>query len=136
MKKRLVFIIITALIFSLVGCKNKGEAALNQVPVPVPAPTVPTTTDETETTTPNAEGEITQKPLYAISLVPTVETVTADDGTVIFKEIYQTPYLLLPEPGVASKILLDLGNRLDINKDSAASAATTAQQAYSNSNRN
>lgn len=87
----------------------------------------------TNPSAPNIENtEIVQKPMYSIALQPVTESKADANGSVIFRHHFQNISLILPEPEVADKIILDYLNRNDATSRHAESALLTAEQAYSN----
>lgn len=77
----------------------------------------------TNTTAPAPDA--TQKPMLCLAVPIVTEEISADDGTVISKHIYQSISLTYPDAGIASSIMLDFMNRIDPED----SAAETVQQA-------
>ena len=145
MKRLLAILAAIFITVALWGCGSQEQPVQTQPSTTAPAqpnetqptepsqPSEPTIPTEPEEPDPEPGIEILQKPMYALTLVPVTNESKAQDGTVIFKEITQSPYLVLPEPGVANKVLLDLGNKLNMNESNVANAIETAEQAYSNS---
>lgn len=76
---------------------------------------------------------IHKSPLAAISVPTTTETLTADDGTVLFEYTYQNISLTLQDPEVADKVIIDFLNRIDKTREQAQLTADSAKLAYDGS---
>lgn len=102
MKRYLSILLLFAILISLCGCKQS-------------APTQSTDAPSTDTPTPPTEEkvEISQKPMYALSLIPVNESTPAKDGGTLFVYSHQNITLTLPEPEVADKIIMDFLGRMD-----------------------
>ena len=111
MKKILIAMLAVALL--LCGCVRTTTPAVQSQPQT--QSTVPSTAAATDATEPTFPAtEIRQSPIYAISLPVITESQAAENGEVIFEHTYQNiSSLTLPEPEVASKIILDFYNRAD-----------------------
>lgn len=99
-----------------------------------PEETVPT--DKIEDTLPQTPSEITEPPIAQATMaavsVPTItEELTAEDGTVLFQYTYQQMSLVLQEPEVADKVIIDFLNRVDTTRSDAESIADAAEADYS-----
>lgn len=123
MKKNILLLLSLSLVLSLMGCAadKSPESTLSK-----PEPSV-TETQPTETTT-LINSDIDQLPMYTICLSPVTEEETAEDGTVVFRNCYQNISLIIPDPEVADKIILDFLNRTDSTDTQAAKSS--ALQAY------
>lgn len=122
MKKFIPILLVLAML--LVGC-NKAEKA----------ETVETTTPPTETiaetapveeTEPNVESAIIQQDMAAVSLPVIKEIATNDDGKEIFTYNGQSMSMVLPDPDVAKKIILDFLTRQDSFHQTAESIKASA----------
>lgn len=104
MKYILILLLCTALTLSLLGCGHTETppTTINQGTTQTTAPTQNTTTILTPE----------QKPMVAVSL-PVITETTASGETILFKNVYQNIELILPEPEVAEKVILDFLNRTD-----------------------
>lgn len=124
MKRFLAIISTVSMIMTLLGCKMQSQADTTSTPTETMHQII------YETTTQNDKIEIDQKPMYAIALPPVEETEKADDGTVIFRCVYQNISLILPEQEVADKVILDFLGRTDTLVQHADNALAAAKQAY------
>ena len=102
MKRYLSTLIILTMLLTLCGCKQSTPTQLATEPSTEP-PTTPT----------EEKVEISQKPMYALSLIPINETTPAKDGGTLFVYSHQNIALILPEPEVADKIIMDFLGRMD-----------------------
>ncbi len=119
MKNILILLTVLALLCSLTGCQK-------------PAPDVDTLTtlpENTEQTLPQI-GQQIHIPLYSASLPTVSETVQADDGTELFRYTYQNISMIIPNPEVADRIIIDLLNRIDSTAQTAEQMKEAAQNAY------
>lgn len=102
MKKLLSLALVFVIIFTLFGCRKKSQD---------------TESSQLEITQPSAMQtpiiDIQQKPMYAISLVPQTTEVKDTEGNIRFRYTYQNLTLVLPEPEVADKIILDYLSKMD-----------------------
>lgn len=106
MKKLLSMLIAFSMIWSVAGCNKNTQKPVSEQPTTISKETVPTTL-------PTINAEIPQKPMCAVSLVPQTETFTDSDGKVRFIHSIQNLTLVLPEPEIADRIILDQLNRQD-----------------------
>ena len=114
MRKLLAIILAATMLLTIVACKKQTKPGPVTQPSPTQAtPTDPSTQPGTEGSTPSENPTVLQKPMYAISLVPQTETATDSNNTVRFKYTHQNISLVLPEPEVADRIILDYLNRMD-----------------------
>ena len=101
MKKLLLIILSLAMICTLFSCKKQS----------------PSTNLQQETTqspsTEESTDSIQQKPMYAISLVPQTQVTKDTSEKVRFRHTSQNLTLVLPEPEVADKIILDYLSQMD-----------------------
>lgn len=128
MKRTLALILAISTLLLLFGCSNTGASDSTENTISTTTATSPVT-EATEAVLGNEE--VTQLPMYAISLPPVTETKTTSDGITVFKYAYQNISLILPEPEVADRIVLNYLNYIDGISTYADSAANTAMQAYS-----
>ena len=120
MKKIFITLLSLCLILSMAGC------SLDSNEPSVPADTVPETQTETGETSP----AIAQAAMAAVAVPTVTETSTAEDGTELFKYTYQSISLVLPDPEVADKVIIDFLNRIDQTREDAESVAQMAQGDY------
>ena len=116
MKNILIGILCLCLLLSMAGCANIHNSTQG----------TDVTTDHTNST---GDVHVAQKPMVAVSVPVITESETATDGTVIFNHTYQNISLVVPDPNVADKVILDFLNRTDIN-EYAESIRFNAEQAY------
>lgn len=91
----------------------------------------PTNPETTEATT---APQIQQADLYAVALPATVETLMTQDGTEIFRFTSQSMSLVVSDPDVADKIIIDFLTRQDQYRNAAESIRASADQAYTEEN--
>lgn len=102
MKRYLSTLLIITMLITLCGCKERAPTQMTTVPS-TDSPTTPT----------EDQVEILQKSMYALSLIPINETTPAKDGGTLFVYSHQNIALILPEPEVADKIIIDFLGRMD-----------------------
>lgn len=120
MKKILCFIICLSLL--LAGCGNPN-------------------TDETGTVPHTATEYVTapvvilpqQEAMYAVSVPAISESTLAEDGTVIFSYTHQSMMLTVPDPEVASKVIIDFLSRNDAASEVAEIIRASAKANYNGS---
>ena len=122
MKKLFAIILSLILIFTAAGC------AAEDIEETEPSSSVlnPSTHPTAETT----EPQVFQTPMAAVAVPSTTEQLTADDGTVLFEYTYQTMSLVLPDPDVAHKVIVDFLNRVDQTRTDADTVAQMAENYY------
>lgn len=103
-------ILISILILSciLTGCAN----------IPQPVDTIVSkATFPSETTLPTEPTEAVilaeQKPMFALSMPLITEQLTENDD-IIFRHVYQDMDIIMPDPEIAERIILDYLNRTDL----------------------
>lgn len=125
MKKIMIGSLIALLLLSVSACKDPVQTTQDST-----GTSTVESTQVTHDTTPIVTDTVTQQlPLYAVSVPVLTESDTAEDGTVLFNQIYQNISLIVPDPEVADKIIVDFLNRTDM-RDSAASIRSEAEVAY------
>ena len=125
MKKFLILILALCLLFSSVGCAGNNMQTLSSSDN-----TTETTLAETQTSTEDTCA--ISLPMVCLSLPVVEQSEKAQDGTVIFNYIHQNISLIVPEPEVADKIIVDFLNRTDINDD-VTSIRSQAETAFASS---
>lgn len=110
MKKYISILLVLA--FLMAGCSNSANKGT--APTETTVPTVPT-----ETTEPSAEPVIVQQDMTAVALPMTEEALTTEDGTLLFTYQEQSMNLVLPDPDVADKIIIDFFTRQDSFRQAA-----------------
>lgn len=125
MKKLFAAVLSFILVFTLAAC---GTQVAQPTQTSTTAPEV--TDAPTETTPVSGEEVITQMPMVSVSLPITKDTETAEDGAEIFHYTYQTMSLVLPEPEIADKVIVDFLGRVDRVAGSVESIRQSAQSQY------
>lgn len=118
--KRTLFCFITCILLLCLTACNQPQSNMDNTAE---------TSSVATTTTVQDTHEAEQLPMYAISLPVVTETESATDGTTIFKHTYQNISLVIPEPEVADKIILDFLNITDLHSEAEA-LKNTAEQEY------
>lgn len=80
--------------------------------------------------TPATDYAPQELPLLAVSLPVITQSETAEDGTVLFNYTFQNLSLVLPDPEVADKVILDFLNRIDLTASEAETIRTAAIDDY------
>lgn len=119
MKRTLFCFIACVLLLCLAAC-NQPQSNMDNTTE---------TSSVVTTTTVQDTHDVEQLPMYAISLPVVTESESATDGTTIFKHTYQNISLVIPEPEVADKIILDFLNITDLYSE-AEVLKNTAEQEY------
>lgn len=119
MKKHFVYLLIAAILFA--GCSN--QSANEDIPID-------TNTDITDQTQPQGDVVISQQDMAAVALPVVEEHLTDENGIVLFTYTGQSMNLVLPDPDVADKILIDFFTRQDGFRQ--ASEGTKASAANNN----
>lgn len=118
MKKYIPILLILAMLMA--GCSNSGEK--NATPTETTLPTVPS-----ESTEPVVQPVIVQQDMTAVALPMTEQTLTAQDGTELFTYQEQSMRLVLPDPDVADKIIIDFFTRQDSYRQAAEDIKAMAE---------
>lgn len=123
MKKHLAILFPLCMLLTLLGCsKNPNNATIES--------TIQDTTASAVSTTTAVDLPLTQKPMSAVS-VPTVTEVTAaEDGTEVFRYVYQNMALVVPDQEVADNVIIDFLNRVDKSLIPADDIRQQALSAY------
>lgn len=124
MKKTLLILLFVSIALTFAGCFLPSE----NVPGITQDPTA-SSTNETLDITANP-NEFEQKPMIAVSLSAVNETESAEDGAVIFNYSYQNMSLIVPDPEVADKVIVDFLNRIDQTAEHAAQILEAAKTDY------
>ncbi len=122
MKKTVAFILSVCMVLAITGCSAKNTDAT------IPSDT--TNESTTPTSTDNTTAQISQATMAAVSVPTVTEDLTADDGTVLFQYTYQSMSLVLQEPEVADKVIIDFLNRVDETRAAAETIAQAAKDDY------
>ncbi len=128
MKRTVLFALSICILAGLAGC---GKTPLNAETTTPTQATKPSQTDTVPEAT-DVPVSMRQKPVNAVSVPLRTTTSTADDGTVIFAHSYQDMTLVLQEPEVADKVIVDFLNRVDSASKTAEELLYAARSAYSN----
>lgn len=123
MKKLFSLFLAVCLLLSFSGCRKKTKDPTNNTTEYIAG---------TQGATANQQID-TDSTLVAVSVPTVTENATHDDGTVLFQYTYQNMTLVLDEPQVADKIILDFLNRVDSTGASANSTKDMAKSAYNGS---
>ena len=96
------------------------------------APAISTEPTETSPTTQPSESQVQtqQMDMTAVALPATVETLSDTNGNEIFSYTYQSMSLVVADPDVADKIILDFFSRQDQHRTSAEAIHTLATENY------
>lgn len=128
MKKLFSVVFILCLLLSFTACKKKNTKPDGNTG----HTTAPTQNTQAPSYNPPLE---TNDTLVAVSVPTITENTTHSDGTILFQYTYQNISLVLDEPQVADKIILDFLNRVDSTVAAADSTKEMAKSAYNgNSN--
>ncbi len=122
MAKRILCLILI-LLLELTACQPSPSDPTGGSVVPTgsePTDAAPTTQVPTDTS-----------PMLSVSLPLTTQTVYAEDGTPLFSHTYPDVSLILEDPQVAEKIVLDLLNRIDSAVPAADALRADAESEYS-----
>ncbi|MBO5867716.1 MAG: hypothetical protein J6Q54_02260, partial [Oscillospiraceae bacterium] len=126
--KRCVSILTLILAIIFTGCTQSTTPDVTQ------NPTFPTESVEDVTTAPPEETtdieDMLLHPLYSISLYDTEEITESGNGSEVFKFVHQNIVLILPEPEISNKIIIDFVNEENAIATHAEAAAQDALQAY------
>ncbi len=118
MKRYIAIFLALCLILITAGCKKQD----------FPAETVSTTAPTTQTIV-DDNYTVEQIPMVAVSLPAVTQTDYASDGEAVFHYSYQNISLIVPDPEVADKVILDFLNRTDF-QEQADQLLIAAQNAY------
>lgn len=124
MKRLLVILLLCALLMA--GCSNNT----NLETPPETTPTPPTELPQTDNT---AEINAPSMPMFTVSVPITQNEISAEDGTVIFRDIRQSMYLVMPDYEIAERIIVDFLSRIDQAGSNSTEIAANAQSAYNGS---
>lgn len=121
MKRLLAIVLTVCTVLSICSCKQQPQQD-----------TTASTSADSQTNTDNIIENlpVDQKPMYAISLPPVHDATENENKNVVFHYTYQNISLILPEPEVADKIIVDFLNRTDTVAKAAADMRESAQDAY------
>ena len=111
MRKLLAISLAIAMLFAIAGCKKQEHMTPETIVHQATQSQEPT--QLTDPTTPQTDNAPVQKPMYAISLLSKTEDTVDSTGKLRFQHTYQSISLILPEPAVADRIILDYLNRID-----------------------
>jgi len=135
MRKLLTVTLAFALLFSIAGCKKQPSANNTTNNQQNPTQQDPIQETAPEVTLPQENIVVEQKPMYAVSFAPQTKEAKDDTGKVRFRYFYQNISLILPETGVADRIILDYLSRMDQTAQYAESLLTESMlEEYDNMN--
>ena len=125
MKKILSLILALSLGLTLAACHSDPEPSTDPATIPTSAPTVPPTDAPTEpsvpdTTEPTSVEVLHDLPMTAVSITEQTEITNGKNGSPVFEYTYQNIRLVLPDPEMAMTVNLDLLNRIDATRTTAA----------------
>ena len=131
MKRTLAAIMAFALI--LAGCTTHHEDTASE-----PSTNESINTPATESTEIQTESQVNTNdeptgaalPMVTVSVPVTSEDFIADDGTVIFRVVSQNMHLVMQDPDVADRIIVDFLNRIDHFASMHEEILQQAQGAY------
>lgn len=131
MKRTLAAIMAFALI--LAGCTTHHEDTASE-----PSTNESINTPATESTEIQTESQVNTNdeptgaalPMVTVSVPVTSEDFIADDGTVIFRVVSQNMHLVMQDPDVADRIIVDFLNRIDHFASMHEEILQQAQSAY------
>lgn len=131
MKKFIVAIM--AMILFLSGCtpsvgnSETTEPSIGNVNIATTEATELTTSNQTDPTDQQVNAAL---PMITVSVPVKTEDITAEDGTVIFRIITQNMHLVMQDPDVADRIIVDFLNRIDHVATTHEDTLQQAQSAY------
>ena len=125
MKKKLSFLIAIALVLS--GC-GAAETDVESTISTTEHATIAPITEATELQTESQSNITAAAPMITVSVPVISSDTSASDGTVIFRAVTQNMQLVMQDPDVADRIIVDFLNRID---QVAATHEETVQQAKS-----
>jgi len=120
MKQSLIIFVVLALLLS--GC------SFTKAPQ-TPSPTEQITEPQQETTAETTEAAefipvYSQQPMVAISVPAVTEHTVAENDEILFAYTYQHMQLILQDPEVADRVIIDFLNRVDQTRSAADSIRT------------
>lgn len=122
--KRLLVLLLCALLLTGCSAKTNIEDTLDTTPT---NPVVPSPSDSVEISSP-------PMPMITVSVPITKNETTAEDGTVIFRDVRQSMQLVMPDQEVADQIIINFLARIDQAGIASADIASQAQGAYTGMN--
>ena len=124
MKKWIAMLLAFCLIFSITACKAKDNNNKQD-------PTSDSTNSSTGGADQSGDSAVRQRPMVSVSLPAVTKPFTADNGTVIFNYTYQNISMIVPDPDIADKVIIDFLTRIDQTNSVAESIYTAAKKSYS-----
>lgn len=136
MKRSLAVIVAIALL--LTGCAFSSVDTDTQEPtnqetlnaITTDATEIPENEKTGNQTELNEQQNSATLPMITVSVPVSSVDTTADDGTVIFRVITQTMHLVMPDPEVADRIIVDFLNRIDHVASTHEETLQQAESAY------
>lgn len=122
MKRFFIIIICAIFLLSMASCAKEIDYSYD------PTPSAQDTTDPQKPIT--SLQPVSQKPMVALTMPTITETEKSDDGTVLMEYTYQNISLIVPDPEVGNRVILDFLNRIDETADTAQSVLESAKDAY------
>jgi len=119
MKRLLALVLCICILICLTACSKPAQSASNKEDLDSSqqAGNIP------------VDQIIPPKPLTCVSVPVKVASYTADDGTELFRHVYQDMDLFVTDPEVAEKVIIDFYNKADIESTAEAIYAS-AKEAY------
>lgn len=128
MKKWIALLLSACLLLSVAGCKKAPE----QIKDNGTNDSQPVTPNGSESNNSTDTPVVKQLPMVSISLPTVTESVTAENGTVIFEYTsQQAPSMIVPDPNVAEAVINDFLNRIDSTTADKDSIQAAAENSYS-----
>lgn len=119
---RITLITILVITCIIAGCGNTQHAFTTVTETTtLSEPTIPTEPEETITL-------MEQKPMFALSM-PLIKDQLIENDDVLFEHVYQDIDIIMPEPEIAERIVLDYLNRTDL-AESAEQISQWAESDY------
>lgn len=118
MKKTLALLMLISLL--LTGCGSTPAVSTEPVATTTTAPTI-------QTTQPTIVEPVMQEDMSAVALPMSVDTLTAEDGRTLYTGTSQSMSLVVPDPDVADKIIIDFLSRQDALRTAAESVKSASE---------
>lgn len=111
MRRIIPIILVFCLLTGLAGCSFLKDTTYGNET----ASTGNTTQNDQDDTTSGSNITVQQLPMVAVAVPVVTKSETAEDGTVLFNSTFQNISLIVPDPEVADKIIIDFLNRTDVH---------------------
>ena len=130
MKRTACILIGILFLLSAAGCSLLPFSEDNTTSVPDPTASTSVLQPSPTTSTSSMPNIIYDGPLTTVSMPILTEQSFAQNGTLVFSYSHQDLNLILSDPTVADKVLVDYWNRTDFENSSARTVYDAAQTAY------